>query len=112
MSRLMSPKATIIYICRNGYEPFTDWFESIRDARDRRRILARLRRLERGHLGDYKPIKNGVFELRLFFGPGYRLYYGVDCGSLVVLLCGGDKSSQASDIKKALSYWQEYLSND
>ena len=105
------PKTVIVYTDKAGKEPFTRWLNSLKDARDRRRILARLRRIEQGNYGDCKPIRDGVFELRLFFGPGYRIYFGKDGKTLVILLCGGDKNSQGKDIKQAIMYWNEYKTN-
>ncbi len=104
-------KTIIVYTDKAGNEPFTKWLNSLKDSRDRRRILARLRRLEQGNYGDCKHVQDGVFELRLFFGPGYRIYFSEDGDTLVILLCGGDKSNQAKDIKKAITYWNEYKSN-
>ncbi len=72
----------------------------------------RLRRLEQGNLGDAKHIKGRLYELRLFFGPGYRIYFGKDGNSLIVLLAGGDKNSQEKDIRVALQYWEKYKSNE
>ncbi|MGK0299089.1 MAG: putative addiction module killer protein [Gammaproteobacteria bacterium] len=71
----------------------------------------RLRRIEQGNYGDCKNIQDGVSELRLFFGSGYRIYFGENGNSLVVLLCAGDKSTQQKDIQKALKYWNEYKDN-
>jgi putative addiction module killer protein len=88
----------IIYADGVGNEPFTKWLYRLRDNVARRRILARLRRLEQGHRGDCKRIEDGVHELRLLFGPGYRIYYGEVGDKLIILLCGGDKSSQQDDI--------------
>ena len=105
------PKTVIVYTDKVGKEPFTRWLNSLKDARDRRRILARLRRIEQGNYGDCKPIRDGVFELRLFFGPGYRIYFGKDGETLVILLCGGDKNSQGKDIRQAIMYWNEYKTN-
>jgi len=105
------PKTVIVYTDKAGKEPFTRWLNSLKDARDRRRILARLRRIEQGNYGDCKPIQDGVFELRLFFGPGYRIYFGKDGKTLVILLCGGDKNSQGKDIRQAIMYWNEYKTN-
>ena len=104
-------KAIIVYSDKTGKEPFTKWLNSLKNARIRRRILARLRRIEQGNYGDCKHLQSGVFELRLFFGPGYRIYFGEDGNTLVVLLCGGDKSNQHKDIQKAIKFWQEYQSN-
>lgn len=105
-------KLVIIYRTAAGKEPFTNWLNSLRDGRTRRRILKRLWRLESGYYGDFKPVGGGVNELRFFFGPGYRVYFGEDGDKIVVLLCGGDKSNQARDIQKAQIYWKEYLSHD
>jgi putative addiction module killer protein len=101
-------KTIIVYSDENGKEPFTKWFNSLQDARVRRQILARLRRLEQGNYGDSKYLRDGVFELRLFFGPGYRIYFGEDGNTLIILLCGGTKTRQVNDIERALKYWKEY----
>ena len=77
----------------------------------RRRILSRLLRVDSGTYGDCRSLKDGVFELRLVFGPGYRVYFGEDGDTIVVILCGGDKSSQVQDIERAKAYWKEYLSH-
>lgn len=74
----------------------------------RKRILARIARLEQGNFGDCKPIGDGVSELRLFFGPGYRVYFGEHGNTIVVLLCGGDKGSKEKDIEKAKRFWREF----
>ncbi|MGH8555998.1 MAG: type II toxin-antitoxin system RelE/ParE family toxin [Methylococcales bacterium] len=68
----------------------------------------RLLRLEQGNCGDCEPVGDGVSELRLFFGPGYRVYFGEDRGNLVVLLCGGDKNNQSRAIAPAKTFWKEY----
>jgi putative addiction module killer protein len=77
----------------------------------RKRILDRLFRIESGNYGDYKSLKEGVLELRLKFGPGYRIYFGEDGDTVVVLLNGGDKGRQTKDIETAKAYWKEYLSH-
>lgn len=80
---------------------FTKWFKSLKDRRARIRIQVRIDRLEMGHYGDVEPVGEGVSELRIFYGPGYRVYF-VERGSVVViLLLGGDKSNQNADIAKA-----------
>lgn len=112
MVQAIIPKAVIVYADAKGREPFTHWLNGLKDAQGRRRILTRLRRIEQGNYGDYKPLQNGVFELRLFFGPGYRVYFGEDGDKLVVLLCGGDKGTQDQDIDTAITYWQEYQGHD
>ncbi|WP_017327692.1 type II toxin-antitoxin system RelE/ParE family toxin [Synechococcus sp. PCC 7336] len=102
------PKQILFYADEAGNETFTEWLESLRDVMGRKRILTRLRQLEQGNYGDCKRLQDGVYELRLFFGPGYRVYFGEDGDTIVVLLCGGDKSTQAKDIETAKAYWQEY----
>lgn len=97
-----------VYQDKNGKEPFIEWMESIKDMKTRNRIFTRLDRLEVGNPGDHSPVGNGVLELRLHFGAGYRVYYGEDGDVLVILLMGGDKKTQSKDIKRALSYWKEY----
>ncbi len=82
-------------------EQFRDWLDGLRDRTARLRIDDRLRRLAEGHAGDTKSVGDGVQELRLHFGPGYRVYYICREGVLIILLCGGDKGSQARDIAKA-----------
>jgi len=77
--------------------------------RDRARILARMDRAETGNMGDHRSVGGDVYEFRFYFGPGYRVYYG-ESGSTVLLLCGGDKSSQKKDVKKAKMYWREFMS--
>lgn len=82
-------------------EQFRNWLNGLRDRRARLRIDDRLKRLASGHAGDTKPVGDGVQELRLHFGPGYRVYYIRRDGVLIILLNGGDKGSQARDIAKA-----------
>lgn len=82
-------------------EPFRDWLSALRDRKARLRIDDRLKRLASGSAGDTKSVGDGVQELRLHFGPGYRIYYMWRDGVLIILLNGGDKSSQARNIAKA-----------
>ncbi|MCA9963834.1 MAG: type II toxin-antitoxin system RelE/ParE family toxin [Anaerolineales bacterium] len=107
-----NPKTVIIYRDRGGHEPFSRWLNSLRDATTRRRILKRLLQVEQGHYGDFKAVGAGVNELRFFFGSGYRVYFGEDNDTIVVLLSGGDKDSQSRDIQQAQAYWQEYKTRD
>jgi putative addiction module killer protein len=106
------PKQVIIYTTINNREPFTDWLNNLRDVMGRKRILARVSRMQQGNYGDHEPVGEGVSELRMFFGPGYRVYFGERGNEIVVLLCGGDKDSQDGDVQQAKAYWQEYLSRD
>jgi len=91
-----------------GEEPLAQWLESLRDRQARARIVARMDRLKVGLFGDWKSVGEGVSELRIDHGPGYRVYYGQEGKVLVLLLCGGDKSTQAKDIEKAHGYWKDY----
>lgn len=108
MAQEASPREVVIYADQDGNEPFTDWLNGLRDAKARSRIRMRLRRIEQGNYGDFKHVGDGVFELRLFFGPGYRVYFAEEKGRIVLLLTGGNKSTQDKDIKTAIEYWKEY----
>ena len=112
MARLAKPTRVIVFAEKDGNEPFTQWLYDLKDSVGRKRILIRITRLEQGNYGDCEPVGEGVSELRMFFGPGYRVYFGEDAENIVVLLCGGDKGSQQQDIKEAKAYWQEYLTNE
>jgi putative addiction module killer protein len=83
-------------------DTYTDWFAALRDRQARARIDIRIRRLSLGNPGDVKPVGEGVSELRIDYGPGYRVYFVQRGKTLVVLLAGGDKRTQDSDIKTAL----------
>ena len=80
---------------------FDKWLSALKDKSVVNRILARLYRMEMGNLGDVKSVGQNLFEVRLFFGSGYRLYYTLEGQTIILLLCGGDKSSQSKDIEKA-----------
>jgi putative addiction module killer protein len=105
-----TPKQIVIYADLTGYEPFQDWLDKLRDVKGRRLIIKRLLRVQEGNFGDIEPIGEGLSELRIFFGPGYRVYFGEDAENIVVILCGGDKSTQSRDIANAKTYWEEYKS--
>jgi putative addiction module killer protein len=96
------------YQTTDGKTPLTVWLKGLRDGSTRGRIVARLDRLKAGLLGDWKTVGNGVFELRIDHGPGYRVYYGQEGKTLILLLCGGDKSTQVKDIETAHAYWKDY----
>ena len=89
-------------------EPFSEWLSGLRDRQAQARVLIRLERLELGNVGDCKFVGGGVSELRIDWGPGYRVYFGRDGQAVIVLICGGDKRKQDADIKKAVELWQEY----
>jgi putative addiction module killer protein len=96
------------YQTAEGKIPLTECLQGIRDGTTRGRIVARLDRLKAGLLGDWKSVGDGVCELRIDHGPGYRVYYGQEGQTLILLLCGGDKSTQVKDIEKAHAYWKDY----
>jgi putative addiction module killer protein len=86
---------------------FAEWLKNLRDGQARARILVRIRRMTLGNTGDVKAVGGGVFEARIDYGPGYRLYFVRRGNAVIVLLCGGDKGSQSSDIKAARKLAQE-----
>ncbi len=106
--RDVHPREIQVYRSANGRQPFTEWLESIRDTSTQDRIQARINRLKFGNFGDFESVGDGVFELRLNFGAGYRVYFGQIGSTVILLLCGGDKSSQARDIERAKNYWLQY----
>ena len=88
--------------------PVSEWLSSLRDRRARAQIEVRLRRVSSGNFGDTKPVGDGVSELRVDVGGGYRVYCGKHGQTLFILLCGGDKGSQQSDIALAKTYWTDW----
>ena len=98
------------YQTSNGDIPFKEWLESLRDTRTRARIAMAINRMELGNFGDSKGIDEGLMERRLDFGPGYRVYYALYPTHIVLLFCGGDKSTQKEDIKRAKAYKRDYES--
>lgn len=86
---------------------FATWLAGLRDDRARARILKRLDRARNGNLGDVAPVGEGVSEMRIFYGPGYRVYFIQRGSELIVLLCGGDKDSQGADIQEAKALAEE-----
>ena len=103
-----TPKDVVAFRAADGRVPFEEWLDDVNDKKAVARILARLARVRQGNLGDCKPVGEGVSELRVDHGPGYRVYFGQDGRTLVVLLCGGDKRTQDRDIRLAKQYWHEY----
>ncbi len=92
------------YVTPSGSDVIGDWLTSLADLKARARIAARLDRLSLGNFGDCKALRDGVSELRIDWGPGYRVYYAMVGKTCVLLLCGGDKRRQSSDIKRAIEY--------
>ena len=96
------------YTSPSGKDVFESWLMSLKDDRAEARIDARINRLSHGNFGDCKPVGSGVWELRIDYGPGYRVYYAMVGQRCVLLLCGGDKRKQSSDIAKAIEYLKDY----
>ena len=88
---------------------FDKWFSQIKDTRHRARILARIKRIQIGNFGDHKMVDTNIFELRFFFGPGFRIYYTIKGERIIFLLTGGDKSSQKNDIEKARTIMEDLI---
>lgn len=96
----------------NGQVPFDEWINTLKDVKVKARLLKRLDKVQLGNLGDRVSVGDGVFELREHFNQGFRIYYGMERRTVILLLCGGDKASQAKDIRKAKQYWREYNESD
>jgi len=96
------------YITPTGKDVIGEWLSGLRDAQARARIAVRIDRLSLGNFGDCKPLRDSVSELRIDSGPGYRVYYAMLGRTRVLLLCGGDKRRQASDIARAVHYLHDH----
>lgn len=103
-----TPKNVQFYTTLSGKCPFAEWLDSLKNREARAKIAVRLRRVEEGNLGNYRLVGKGVCELKIDYGPGYRIYFGQVGSTVVLILCGGDKSTQDQDILKAQEYWEEY----
>ena len=96
------------YGTSDGKFPFDEWLDSVRDRNVRFRIKSRLDRVQQGNLGEIKSVGEGVFELRINYGPGYRVYFGQFGLTIVVILVAGNKSTKEQDIRQAIVYWKDY----
>ena len=95
------------YETQDGNDPIREWLGELRDKRARATILRRLDRLAAGNFGDHDFCRDGVWELRIDVGPGYRVYYALGNRTIVCLLCGGDKRKQQADITRAVGFWRD-----
>jgi putative addiction module killer protein len=102
------PRELRLYLREDGTSSFDRWLDDLRDNEAKARVRLRLKRIVLGNLGDYKSVGDGVYELRIDYGPGYRVYFGQDGPTIVVLLLGGNKGSQDRDILIAKEYWRDY----
>ncbi len=96
------------YLDEQGESPYAQWIGRLRDVRAKAKILLQVDKMELGLFGDVEPIGDGLSELRIHYGPGYRVYFGKEGQQIYLLLCGGDKSTQSKDIKKAKAYWKSH----
>ena len=99
------------YVTADGRTPFEDWISKLRDQRAKARIFVRIDRVRLGNFGDCRSVGGGVYELRVDYGPGYRVYFGILGTAAVLLLCGGDKRTQSRDLENARRYWKEFKSD-
>jgi putative addiction module killer protein len=95
------------YLTADGRNLYREWLDTL-DVAPRARIQARVLRFSTGNLGDHKTVGRGVWEARVMFGPGYRIYFGKAGAQLVLLLLGGDKSTQTADVRRAQESWKAY----
>ncbi len=105
----MKRKIIKVYENEKGKSPFLEWLNSL-DKKSKERIFARIDRISEGNPGDCKCIDD-IYELRFHFSSGYRVYFAQDGSTIIILLCGGDKSTQSKDIKKAKAYYKDYMEN-
>lgn len=102
------PKDVQLYVTEEGKSPVEDWLSGLRDRKARAAIDARIARLRLGLVGQVREVGEGVHELKVDVGQGYRVYFGNVSNVVVLLLCGGDKRTQKTDIKRAKEFWSDY----
>ena len=96
------------YLTESGKDPFQKWLDELADQKGRVVVQRRIDRIVNGNFGDHKFCRDGVWELRIDFGPGYRVYYGREGKTIILLLYGGSKRTQSADINQAVRYWRDY----
>ena len=99
---------TLDYLTPEGRDPYADWLAGLAERQARARVVVRVLRMAAGNFGDCKPLSDGVWELRIDHGPGYRVYYARAGERLILLLVGGDKRRQQADIGAAVDYWKDW----
>lgn len=102
------PRDVQIYQTEDEHKPYQEWLDGLKDKKGVAAIDAKIAKVRRGNLGDCVAVGQGVCEFRIDCGPGYRVYFGQVGQTIVILLCGGDKSTQDADIEKAKGYWKVY----
>jgi putative addiction module killer protein len=96
------------YLLESGLDPFEKWMSGLKDIKARAKINVKVDRLSMGNFSTSKPLGAGISELKIDYGPGYRVYYGLSGKYVILLLCGGDKSTQQKDIETAKEYWANF----
>jgi putative addiction module killer protein len=96
------------YLTPEGTDPYAAWLAELADRQARARVVVRVGRMSAGNFGDCKPLSHGVWELRIDWGPGYRVYYALSGKQVILLLAGGDKRKQQADIETAVARWQDW----
>ena len=91
-----------------GRDPYQEWLDKLKDLTGRVAIQRQVDRVATGNFGEHKALQEGVWELKMDIGPGYRVYYALENATIVLLLCGGAKRTQTADIKRAVRYWHDY----
>lgn len=104
----MTARTVLVYQSADGSQPFMDWLDALKDRQARARIRTRVDRLSLGNPGDHRALDGGVSELRIDWGPGYRVYFAQTGDVILLLLCGGDKTTQQKDISHAKACLQDY----
>jgi putative addiction module killer protein len=107
----MEPKRREIryYQMKTGKTPYLEFLRSLSEAKERMAVDARVYRAASGNFGDHSPVGGGLFEMRIHLGPGFRVYYGLDGDTVVVITSGGEKGTQRKDIQNAKAFWADYL---
>ena len=103
------PREILTYTTSGGRSPYRQWYSEIKDEKLKAAISTRLTRLETGNFGDFKRLHQDLYELRIHYGPGYRVYFGSFQNTVVILLCGGTKGTQSRNIIRARNYWNDFL---
>lgn len=96
------------YVTKDRRDVYLEWLRQVRDTKAKAAVIRRVNRVELGNFGDHKPCRDGVWELRIDQGPGYRVYYARAGAAIILLLCAGDKRTQDTDITKACDYWRDW----
>ena len=96
------------FVGTDGVDRYNEWFDTVRDLRAKLAILKRLDRLAEGNFGQVRALRKGVWEIKIDVGAGFRVYYALSGKTIILLLCGGDKTSQTADINRAVGYWEDF----